>query len=149
MDGRPCAQGAGIEGPAIEGRVAAIEGAGRAVVRVERTDACGHCRACIRIGPSAMTAVARNPLGARVGQRVLLSMPSGGLAAAAVMLFLAPLLCVFAGAALGWLLGPAGALWPAGVGAGAFLLVYLLLLARYDRSRGRLYEPTITEILSD
>jgi len=96
-----------------------------------------------------MTAVARNPLGARVGQRVLLSMPSGGLAAAAVMLFLAPLLCVFAGAALGWLLGPAGALWPAGVGAGAFLLVYLLLLARYDRSRGRLYEPTITEILSD
>lgn len=133
----------------VVGVVTAIVAPGRAAVRVERSDACGKCRACIRIGPSSLTSVAADPLGVHVGDRVAVAMPEGALAAGAALMFLFPLLAAFAGAALGWLAGGEAHPWGGGVGAGVGLAAAIAVVRRFEHRHRTRFEPVITRVIGD
>ncbi|MEW6381831.1 MAG: SoxR reducing system RseC family protein [bacterium] len=90
---------------AEEGMVTSVEGP-YALVRVVRSAGCAHCPSAgfCHIGPDQTIIVkARNSAGARVGQRVQLSVAPGSVLAASFLLYLLPL----AGLILGSIAGKA------------------------------------------
>lgn len=73
----------------------------RVEVRVERTSACSHdCDSCAGCGSIVhqpqLTAVAQDPLGAKVGQYVLVGSRSSRLLKMAALLYLLPFAALFA-----------------------------------------------------
>lgn len=73
----------------------------KAEILVCRSSACGHdCASCGGCGPDSMTQVlaqADNPIGARVGDTVLLESESGRVLGLAALLYLVPFVFLFAG----------------------------------------------------
>lgn len=91
---------------------------GRATIAIRRVSACsGDCSQCGGCGAEGqtVTAVAWNPVHAAVGDRVVVSSDSKAVLAAALWVYLAPLVLFFAGYFLGTLLPWPAALW-GGVG---------------------------------
>jgi sigma-E factor negative regulatory protein RseC len=105
-------------------------------VRTERHRACGGCAADGACGTSLadrllgrrpVVLLARNPLGALPGERVVVGVTERGLLVAALAVYLVPLLGLLCGALLGdWagarLAPAAGDRWPLFGGFGGFLL---------------------------
>lgn len=79
---------------------------GTAEIVCRRASACGgdcaDCGGCS--GSQAVLARAANPIGAKPGDRVLVQCPSGRVLGAAILVYLLPLVLLFAGVALagGW-----------------------------------------------
>ncbi|MCX7779478.1 MAG: SoxR reducing system RseC family protein [Negativicutes bacterium] len=125
---------------------------GIAKVKVARHSSCENCGSCP--GNTAAVLEARNPVDARPGQRVLLEMQQDSIVKAAFIVFILPLLGVFAGASGGTyladaLLVPAN---PVQIGGGIFgFTISLYAIRRFDR-RARSdndMRPVIIRILSE
>ncbi len=92
-----------------EARVVAVDG-DRVVIAVEKTSSCNSCSANNSCGTSSLARYfnfkppelsIENTLQARAGDRVLVSMQDTLLMSGSFLLYIVPLLCLFAGAFLG------------------------------------------------
>ena len=93
-----------------------ILGDGRVRIAVARQTACGHdCENCAGCGAQAGTirAVAEDPLGVAVGDRVEVTSGNGKVLGVAALVYLVPFAAFFAGYALGALTG--SGVWHAAV----------------------------------
>lgn len=127
-------------------------GADRAEILVRRQSACGHdCASCGGCGPDAasrVSAVAENPVNARVGDTVRVESESGQVLKMACLLYLVPLVLLFAlyfiaTGALGWGEGAGMAAGLAGLLFGAAINILLDRRAR----RSQPLQLRITEVL--
>ncbi|SHF79825.1 positive regulator of sigma(E), RseC/MucC [Desulfacinum infernum DSM 9756] len=126
-----------------------------AFVKVERTEACHSCESqgvCKMLSSKEMVVEATNDLGARVGDRVEIGLPTGSFLTMSLVVYFVPVVALVVGAAVGWskaaVLGmdptPASVLLGVGAMAAAFLGA-----RSFDRragSRNR-YRPRIMRIL--
>lgn len=135
-----------------EGIVIALREDGIAQVKTSRHNDCENCGACP--GNSAIVLDARNPLGAKPGQRVLVQVKEVNMLKSAFIVYLLPLIAIFAGAMLGGYLAERSelpALWLQ-VGGGALAFVGSVFYIKYfDRSArtDANMQPLITRILTE
>ncbi len=115
-----------------EGQVVEVRG-GVALVEAVQNDACASCgarNACHALGGERRRVVrALNPVGAAVGDRVLMSMPRRAVLGASFLVYMVPVLALLAGAVTGQHLGPAWGLSPTSgavsLGLGALAAAWL------------------------
>jgi len=90
-----------------EGIVLALLNQQRAVVLVQKSGACAHCSAAAACGGAedgqSRQVEVRNPLGARVGDRVRVAVSTRAFLGASFWLYVMPLLALVAGGLLGQL----------------------------------------------
>ena len=124
-------------------RVRAVFDNGTAQVICIRESACsGDCHKCSGCGAAkeAILLTAENPIGAGVGDLVLIQSETGPVLKAAVVLYMVPLVLFFAGYAIGAALDLSGAI----TGSLAFVLS-IVLIVLYDRRMAK-KEDTIYTI---
>ena len=120
----------------------------RATVSVKRRDECSKCGMCIFPKNSdSIEFDAKNPVGAQVGDKVVLQKPEGGKLISAVLVFLVPVLLVALSAVLG-IFVVKNELWTALIGILAIVAWFFLLsfIDKAIKKRGKL-SPVIIEIL--
>jgi sigma-E factor negative regulatory protein RseC len=137
------------------GTVVAVKGGLADVLlkRSRRCEGCGSC--CVLTEEGMMLAEAENPLGAKEGDRVAVSLPWRRSLQAAYILYGVPLLAFFlglaAGGVLGWALFGGNLSVPVGLvfGFASLALSYVGLSRRYgSKSRASSpFRPVITRIL--
>ena len=124
-----------------------------------RTTRSSACKACASKGSchtkeqgKAMEVEVTNPMGAKIGDRIVLYFETSSLLKAAFLLYVFPILCMLAGAALGhWLslkyeLNPS--LGSAMAGFLCLVLSFLLVKVRGDKLANKdEYKPRIVRIL--
>jgi len=148
---------------ALRGRVAMICERGvverivhqKAVVKLQRSAGCETCKArgsCHAEGNTEMRIEVENPLQAREGDMVEVSMPERSVAKMALVVYFGPAAALIAGAFVGDSLGKSCQLdspLSAVVGGGFFLAASLIALKGFDRfARSRPdYHPRMTRIL--
>ena len=90
-----------------------LEDGSAEVLRVRESACSGDCHKCSGCGSSQQTMVicAENPIGARVGDWVVIEAKSGAVLKAAVMLYIVPLVLFIAGYLLGEHLWQSGILF--------------------------------------
>jgi sigma-E factor negative regulatory protein RseC len=128
---------------------------GKALVRVERSSACESCESrgsCGMEGGKEIRIEVPNILGAKEGERIELSMPTGSLLKASAAVYLVPVGGLLVGAILGEGFSSLLGLGPgASTGAGALtgLILGLGLVVFFDRRvRSRPdYHPAMTRII--
>ncbi len=119
-----------------------LEDGSAEVLRVRESACSGDCHKCSGCGSSQQTMVIRadNPIGARVGDWVVIEAKSGAVLKAAVMLYIVPLVLFVAGYLLGEHLWQSGILFAlAGLLIG---LVLVKLLDRHMTKKGSAYTIT-------
>ena len=104
-------------------------------VNVQAHSSCDSCGAC---DSSKMVILAFNPLKALPGQRVRFVMPDGNMMKIALVLFVLPLLSLFAGAYVGYLVSVTAQMRAYQTlfmiaAAGALFVLSVLNIIRYDR----------------
>ena len=112
-------------------RVSKINGDGTAQVVHDRLSACsGDCHKCAGCGAAkeTMLLTARNPIGAKKGDLVVISSKSSSVLAAAAVLYVLPVVLFFLGFVLGETVWKKGAL-----AGGIIFLLGIGLAAVYDR----------------
>jgi len=122
-----------------EGVVVEVRGTA-AVVRIAESGGCGSCASAGTCKPDAAGRLleAENAAGAKAGDRVAVSISGGSFLKASMVVYMFPVLMLFAGAFLGGEYGPSisGDLsldaWQA-VGGASFLALSLVGLRLYDR----------------
>lgn len=120
-------------------------------VKTSRHNDCENCGACP--GNAAIVLDARNPLGARPGQQVMIEVQEIGMLKSAFIVYMLPLIALFLGAMAG---GYAAerlaheALWFQVGGAGAAFAAAVLYIRYFDKSArsNENMQPVITRILS-
>ena len=124
-----------------------------AKVKASRHTDCESCGACP--GNNAIVIIARNPVGAQRGQRVIFEIEQISMVKSAFIVYATPLLATFIGVLLGWQLGGffnyEDAFWfKAGLGA-LFFVMSLGYIRYYDRSARVKAEmqPVIIRIISN
>lgn len=129
-----------------------IELAGEmARIKTSRHNDCENCGACP--GNSAVVLEARNPLGAKVGQRVVIEVQEIGMLKAAFIVYILPLLAIFVGALAGYYLAEylrQEVLWFE-VSGGLIAFVFSILYIKYFDSSARTdakMQPVIVSIIS-
>jgi len=130
----------------------------RAIVKVDRSSACKHCSArgtCgVDFGSNKEILIeVENPLNAKVGDKVELSIPSGSLIKMAIMVYILPIFSLIFGAYEGGnIANHMGMSSSAGSVLGALILLVLsfLVLRKIDRSikRKSSYKIRMTRIIS-
>lgn len=130
----------------MQADVTAVEG-GFAQVKVSGGGGCGRCHEAGGCRSGVLTQFfgrnteqsfrLPNAIQARVGERVVLSVQDGLTAKTALMVYIVPVLGVLFGAAVGMGLAGHSGDAPALLGAGAGLLLSLLLVARFRRHAAR------------
>lgn len=136
-----------------QGIVVRLEG-DSAWVRTTPTSACEGCSAkgsCNAVGEEKEVRVL-NARGAGVGDRIVLCMDTGPLLRATFLLYVFPILCLLAGAAVGeWLAPSLGRDPSAGaalLGCLSFVTAFVFVHLRGNRmARRREYQPRITRVL--
>lgn len=135
-------------------KVKKLTGDGWAEIEVHRVSACGHdcsqcgggCAELTRTGP--VTVIARNPLNARPGDRVVVESSSARILSYAAVVYLLPLVLFFAGYAIAQSLG-AGEGMSAAAGGGCFALSLAAAMLA-DRRAGKQRETfSIVSVLPD
>lgn len=138
-----------------EGVVIKLEDS-NAWVKTTRSSACKACasrQAChTREQGKEMEVEVANPVGAKIGDRIVLHFDTSSLLKAAFLMYVFPVLCMLAGAALGHWFSLRNQLNPSlGSAAGGFLslvLSFMLVKLRGDRlARKDNYKPRIVRIL--
>lgn len=123
-----------------------------AKVKTSRHNDCENCGSCP--GNTALVLDARNPLGAKTGQRVAIEIQEVNMLKSAFIVYILPLVAIFCGAmAGGWAAEAVGssALWFQ-VGGGALALVASIFYIKYFDKSARTdtkMQPVITRILSE
>jgi len=133
-----------------EGIIIAVNGE-VARVRTSRHSDCENCGACP--GTSAMVLEAANPLGAKVGQRVFVTIEETSMLKATFITYIMPLVFAAVGAALGGIVAAllemsSAAAWQIAGGILAFAAA-VAIVYWYDKrisSRAKML-PVITEII--
>lgn len=127
----------------------------KAKVAIMRYAACGDCHACeVSSDKKEMMAEARNDVGARPGDNVVVEMEFANLMRAAGIAYGMPLIAFFIGCFGGYFLGPSMGWDPvfSGFISGIVLTAVAYLIIRvFDRKGafgGKRYEPVITEIMT-
>lgn len=133
-----------------EGIVISVAGE-TARVKTSRHSDCENCGACP--GNAAIVLDARNPLGAKPGQPVMIEVQEVGMLKSAFIVYMLPLIAMFAGAVAGGYL--AGQLakdvfWFQVAGGGAAFVLSILYIRHFDKraSANKNLQPVITRILS-
>lgn len=133
-----------------EGIVIEVNGK-MAKVKTSRHNDCANCGSCP--GNSAAILDVRNPLGAKVGQKVIIELQEVNMLKAAFTVYMFPLMALLAGALAGgafaaWA-GTGGTLFPV-VGTLAALFGSMWYIRRYDYSvrMDDKMQPVIVDILS-
>lgn len=121
-----------------------------AKVKAGRHVECKDCGACP--GSDAAIITVKNQLHALVGQRVAFEVKEEGALKGAFLIFIFPLIALFAGALLGgWAAGLLSVSVLAGrvVGAVVFLALSIAVIRLYDRKAGKNKDalPVITKII--
>jgi len=122
----------------------------KAKVKASRHGDCENCGVCP--GDNAMVVEAQNPIGAKVGQRVAFEMQEANMLWAAFVVYVLPLLALFAGGigggVIGQQLGLPALAFQIGGSSGLFVLA-VVYLKRYDRAvkKNDQLLPVITKIL--
>ena len=119
-----------------------LEDGSAEVLRVRESACSGDCHKCSGCGSSQQTMVicAENPIGAKVGDWVVIEAKSGAVLKAAVMLYIVPLVLFIAGYLFGEHLWQSGILFAlAGLLIG---LVLVKLLDRHMTKKGSAYTIT-------
>lgn len=120
-------------------------GGGFAEVLLERQSACsGDCHHCSGCGAVRETLLvrARNPIGARVGEKVVVESDTRSILTSAAVLYLVPILLFFLGYALGVKISAA----PGLLGGAGFVLGFLPALLRNRTLKRRQTEFCITRL---
>jgi len=135
-----------------EGIVVAVGGGGLAQVKTSRHNDCENCGACP--GNSAIVLEARNPLGAKPGQRVMVEVQEVNMLKSAFIVYLLPLIAIFIGAMLGGYLAERlgmTALWLQVGGGGLAFASSVFYIKYFDRSArtDTNMQPVITHILTE
>lgn len=129
---------------------------GRAWVETIRTSACEGCaskESCHGSG-KAMEVCAINDAGAKVGDRVMISIGTGTLIKMSLLAYIFPVFALMAGATLGNILAPSFNINPSlssGIGGfGSLAIAFLVIRLCEGRiARGDIYTPRITHIISN
>lgn len=122
-----------------------------AKVRATRHGDCKNCGACP--GDDAMLVEARNPIGAKTGQRVSFIIPEVNMLQAAFTVYMLPLFAMAFGAAAGWYLaqktGSQAVVMFQIIGAVIAFILSLVYIKLYDRHarKSEKMQPYITGIL--
>ncbi len=131
-----------------KGIVVAVPDPQKAQVKVSRSGACGQCaskRVCHALDTGKeMLVTAGNPLQAKIGQQVLLSLPGKTFLRASLIVYLIPLLALFGGAVIGQQVSEAWAVVGTFLGLG---LSFSGLWYYNKHLNPDAYLPTITRIL--
>lgn len=122
-----------------------------AKVRAARHGDCENCGSCP--GDNAMTLDVRNPLSAKVGQKVAFEIPQTNMLQAAFVVYILPLVAAAVGVIVGgYIASKLGQpLIPFQIGGGiAAFILSLIFVKLYDRSvrNNKKTLPVITKILS-
>lgn len=126
------------------GKVIELKGK-KAVVRFLRSDACGHCNACFRLGSNEADIDIDNVLGAKIGDVVGIEMHAKSVLKASLLLYGVPLVGLLVGAYLGSLRGDLyAALGGVLFAAGAF---FILRALEPKFSRMTEFKPRMVEII--
>jgi positive regulator of sigma E activity/ribosomal protein S18 acetylase RimI-like enzyme len=121
-------------------------------VRMKRTEACAHCRACEIGGAGELRVVAKNECAAREHDRVRVELRPEAFLKAALILYGLPLMGLLIGIALGDLLGAwlglteYRALADTAGGLMMLALVFFAVKRREPRWRAKGYTPAATEV---
>jgi len=125
-------------------------------VKTVRSEACAHCEArgsCNVVGDGEEVEVETlNPVGAGIGDRVVLTFETGAFLKAGFLLYVFPILMMIVGGFAGQQFGPMAGLdesLAAALGAFSFLAVtFTFVRSRANRlARTDTYRPKITRIL--
>ncbi|MFZ7128206.1 MAG: SoxR reducing system RseC family protein [Desulfobacterales bacterium] len=123
-------------------------------VKVLPSEACEQCSAHGSCAGQRgeMEVEVLNPMGAQVGDRIVVDMETASLLKASFLLYVFPIICMIAGATIG--VGMAGRLglddsaMSATLGLGAFAVSVLFIKYKGNRmARHQAYRPRITKIL--
>lgn len=125
----------------------------------EKPGGCGRCHESGGCSSGALTQIfrrhgcrefrLRNDIGARVGDKVKVSLADGVTLQASLVVYLLPVLCILVGAWIGtWLAGESGSDALATTGAIAGFLLSLVLVALYRRRHAAnvLAQPVLSRI---
>jgi sigma-E factor negative regulatory protein RseC len=123
----------------------------KAKVKASRHGDCENCGVCP--GDNAMVVEVQNPIGARVGQRVAFEIQEANMLLAAFVVYILPLLAIFAGAISGGVLGDnlGQNVLVFQIGGGIlFFAIAVVYLKRYDHAvkKNDQLLPVITKILN-
>jgi len=137
-----------------EGIVTAVS-ASRAWVKTTRMSACSHCTSkdsCTTQGGQEALVEAENPVQAKVGDRILVSIETAALLKASFLIYVFPILCLIAGAIFGQAAGPwvgLSALWVSPACGGLFFVTALFFMkSKGNRlAKSSAYMPKIIRIL--
>ncbi|MDR3562845.1 MAG: SoxR reducing system RseC family protein [Negativicutes bacterium] len=135
-----------------EGIVIGVLDGGLAQVKTSRHSDCENCGSCP--GNSALVLEARNPLGARPGQRVMIEVQEINMLKSAFIVYLLPLIAIFIGAVLGSYLAEHLALdvlWLQVGGGGLAFAGSVFYIKYFDRSARTdiKMQPVITRIVTE
>jgi sigma-E factor negative regulatory protein RseC len=125
---------------------------GLAKVKTSRHNDCENCGSCP--GNAAIVLDARNPVGAKPGQRVMVEIKEAEMLKSAFIVYMLPLVAIFAGAVLGGYIAErlaAAALWFQ-IGGGGLAFVGSVYYIRYFDRKARTsirMQPVITRILTE
>ncbi len=130
---------------------------GKAVVKAHRSGMCNSCtasRSCHSEGEKDMIIEVRNPVNAKLGQRVKIALSSGSVIYASIIIYLVPLISLFIGAITGkWVVIGLNYSINQELSEAAFAIVFLIasfliIRACNKRAEGNPdFIPVITEIL--
>lgn len=118
-------------------------------IALVRSEACGSCAAksmCHSTSEGLREMNVQNSIGAKPGERVVITLPPEDLLKASVVAYLYPTILMVAGAAVGWSIKSTNA--AALVGALAGFLASCLYLYFYSRGRKTPHGPAISKILN-
>jgi positive regulator of sigma E, rseC/mucC len=117
----------------------------KAVVRFVRSDACGHCNACFRLGSNEADIDIDNVLNAKIGDLVGIEMHGKSVLKASLILYGVPLVALLVGAYIGSLRGDLyAALGGVMFAAGSF---FILRALEPKFSRMTEFKPRMVEIV--
>lgn len=127
------------------GVVTAVSGK-KATVRFTRSDACGHCNACFRLGGNEADIEIENSLGAKTGDIVAIELHGKSVFKASAIVYGIPVIALVAGAAIGSIWGELyTALAAVLFAAGSF---FILRALEPKFSRMNEFKPRMTDIIT-
>lgn len=128
------------------GTVVAVE-EGMATVHFVRSSACKSCGVCLVAGDSQMEVKAKDEIGVKPGDRVVVTMLASTMLKASAMCYAVPLGLLLVGTYLGSLISD---VWAAVIGLGSCALSFLLLrLVERKIKHSQRFVPQITRIAEE